>query len=890
MRAELAAVRAFRSRNLTARDERSAMLLNSTGRPEFRVAAEALNPPELAWRLDPVAWGRERAHLETWSKQQEIFRSVVENPKTAVHSSHAVGKSFSAAFVACWWLDVHPAGEAFVLTCYTDDTEVLTKDGWKFFRDVKVGPTGDLFATRRIGSGEFEWQHATRSYTAPWDGEIVDVKGRSLHLRVTGNHRMLTQWSAYKDGVRTIGETIKRADSIGPRGAQLPALSAWDGKTPETVTFGRYTWSTEDFAAFLGAWIAEGSLGAESTRVRGRRYKNNPVGSVSHDGGPITITQLPATKGYEPYRKLLIKILGREPMRSGNSWKFNCKELYYYLRDLGKAHEKYIPRDVKDWGSHALDVLLRYYLLGDGWSQDHQGVKRTSTSWRSCTVSKRLADDLQEIAQKTGRYATIRKRSPRDGGTFDNDRKILAKDCRDVYYMIFGETRARGVKTSRSHYTGDVRCVSVPNEILYVRRGGSPIWCGNTAPTDVQVKAILWREINRLHQKIGLRGRTNLSEWYVGNELVALGRKPSEHNPTGMQGVHARHFLTVIDEGCGVPKTLWDAASTLAANEYGRMLAIGNPDDPRSEFARVCGPDSGWNVIHIGTLDTPNFTGEPVSRSLAEMLPSRSWYEDRKKAWGEYSALFVSKVMGHFPTEDNPYTTVPFAWASRCRYLELAQEPPVEAGIDVGAGGDRTVVYERRGPVAGRVETFRDADPMRTIGRLVGKVNEWGVQKIKVDVIGIGWALYGRLRELSSVHNPAGARNGETTHGAEVVPVNFAASPTSDGAKQFVNLRAQVWWTIGREYSRLGRWDLTTVDDDTIAELTSPAYEIMDSQGRIKIEAKDKVRDRLGRSPDTADALLLAFWEVDYGGAVSPGVGGTGGMATTDLLKNIKPV
>lgn len=527
MRAELAAVRAFRSRNLTARDERSAMLLNSTGRPEFQVAAEALNPPELAWRLDPVAWAQKRAHMEIWSKQQEIIRSVVAHPKTAVHSSHSVGKSLIAALTACWWIDVHPPGEAFVLS---------------------------------------------------------------------------------------------------------------------------------------------------------------------------------------------------------------------------------------------------------------------------------------------------------------------------------------------------------------------------TGPTDIQVKAILWREINKIHAKLGLRGRTNLSEWYIGNELVALGRKPSEHNPTGLHGIHNRYFLTVIDEGCGVPKTLWDAASTLAANEYGRMLAIGNPDDPRSEFARVCGPDSGWNVIHIGTLDTPNFTGEPVSRSLAEMLPSRSWYEDRKKAWGEDSALFVSKVMGHFPTEDDPFTTVPFAWASRCRYLELAQGTPVEAGVDVGAGGDRTVIYERRGPVAGRMETFRDADPMRTIGRLVDRINEWGVRKIKVDVIGIGWALYGRLRELSSVHNHAGARNGETTHSAEVVPVNFSASPTSDGAKQFVNLRAQVWWTIGREYSRLGRWDLTTVDDDTIAELTSPAYEIMDSQGRIKIEAKDKVRDRLGRSPDTADALLLAFWEVDYGGAVSPGVGGTGGMATMDLLKNIKPV
>jgi hypothetical protein len=412
-----------------------------------------------------------------------------------------------------------------------------------------------------------------------------------------------------------------------------------------------------------------------------------------------------------------------------------------------------------------------------------------------------------------------------------------------------------------------------------------------TAPTDVQVKAILWREINRAHGRIGLRGRTNLSEWYIGNELVALGRKPSDHNPTGMQGVHSRHFLTIIDEACGIAKELWDAASTLAANEYGRMLAIGNPDDPQSEFARVCSPDSGWNVIHIGTLDTPNFTGEPVSRSLAEMLPSREWYEDRKRAWGEDSALFVSKVLGYFPTEDNPFTTVPFAWASQCRYTELvADDNDVQAGIDVGAGGDRTVIYERRGPVAGRVESFRNPDPMATIGQLVERINEWGVTVAKVDVIGVGWALYGRLRELSSKHNPVGARRGETTHSAEIVPVNFSNKPTKSNERRFLNKRAEVWWNVGRENSRLHSWDLTQVTDDIIAELTAPRYEILDSGGRVKIEPKDDVKKRIGRSPDGADALLLAFYDTSVRGELSPALSGGAGMASTDLLRNLKPL
>jgi hypothetical protein len=407
-----------------------------------------------------------------------------------------------------------------------------------------------------------------------------------------------------------------------------------------------------------------------------------------------------------------------------------------------------------------------------------------------------------------------------------------------------------------------------------------------TAPTDAQVKAILWREINRLHAAAGLRGRTNLSEWYMGNELVALGRKPSDHSPTAFQGIHARFVLVVLDEACGVPKTLWDSASTLATNVNGRMLAIGNPDDPHSEFAKICQPGSGWHVIHVSTLDTPNFTGETVSRAVAEMLPSREWYEDRKRAWGEDSAIFTSKVLGKFPTEGDPFTTVPYAWASRCRYVELiADDGDVQAGVDVGGGGDCTVIFERRGPVAGRVEMFRDADPMRTVARLVTKINEWGVTKVKVDSTGIGWGLAGRLRELSGRHNPTSK---DVTHQAEVIAVNAASSPSERLAKQRLNKRAEMWWDVGRENSRLGLWDLTNVSDDVIAELCEPRYEIMDSKGKIKIERKDEVMKRLGRSPDLADALLLAFLDVRHD--MRTNHEGLEQLASRNLLSGLKPV
>jgi hypothetical protein len=116
-----------------------------------------------------------------------------------------------------------------------------------------------------------------------------------------------------------------------------------------------------------------------------------------------------------------------------------------------------------------------------------------------------------------------------------------------------------------------------------------------TAPTTKQVHAILWRYMGNAHRKAGLPGRITLdAKWYVGNELVAYGRKPADYNPAAFQGIHARYVLVIIDEAGGVPKSIFDAVDALATNIDARVVAVGNPDDPASHFAIICKPGSGW--------------------------------------------------------------------------------------------------------------------------------------------------------------------------------------------------------------------------------------------------------------------------------------------------------
>jgi hypothetical protein len=84
--------------------------------PVAALAAIEREIQKRTWQEEPDIWIHERLGEITWSKQREILRSVRDNRKTLVKSCHAVGKSWLSGRIASWWLDVWPAGTAFVVT------------------------------------------------------------------------------------------------------------------------------------------------------------------------------------------------------------------------------------------------------------------------------------------------------------------------------------------------------------------------------------------------------------------------------------------------------------------------------------------------------------------------------------------------------------------------------------------------------------------------------------------------------------------------------------------------------------------------------------------------------------------------------------------------------
>jgi hypothetical protein len=381
----------------------------------------------------------------------------------------------------------------------------------------------------------------------------------------------------------------------------------------------------------------------------------------------------------------------------------------------------------------------------------------------------------------------------------------------------------------------------------------------STAPSNEQVEAVLWREINKAAQKAEERGtplpgRMLIREWKIGNELVGYGRKPADYNPTAFQGIHARYVLVILDEACGIPEQLWTAAGALITNDDSRILAIGNPDDPTSHFFNVCQEGSSWNSLRIQATDSPNFTGEKVTRWMSQVLVSPQYLEDLKDdGCGPGTPIWSSKVEGEFPIDAEDVVVRP-STVARCRLPEQRHDVmlPVELGIDVGGGGDISVIMLRRGPVASLIRRDKQPDTMKLVGYILEAIDQTGATKIKVDKTGIGTGVVDRLNEHRS--------SGRIT--CEVVGIMTGAG--SSKPQRFPKLRDEIWWDCGRRLSENGEWDLSQMEDTIISQLCATRY-APDSSGRIKVEFKAETKKRIGRSPDDADALLLAFW----GGASS---------------------
>ena len=362
-----------------------------------------------------------------------------------------------------------------------------------------------------------------------------------------------------------------------------------------------------------------------------------------------------------------------------------------------------------------------------------------------------------------------------------------------------------------------------------------------TAPTEHQVRDVLWREIRRAY-----RGHEDLIDGKLLRTSLELGDKHyaqglSTDQPERFQGFHEGHILFVVDEASGVREGIFEAIEGSMTSAGAKTLLLGNPSALSGTFYEVFHRRRElWHTIHISGFDTPNLREGCV---VMPALVTPKWVEEAKINWGEDSPMYQVRVLGEFPSEAED-TLIPLRLIERAAEAEEAAPPvsdePVEIGVDVARfGADRTVICVRRGDRVIEMAAFVRQDTMETAGRVKRAIEEHRPDIVRVDEIGLGAGVLDRLREQGC---------------SMVKGVNVAAR--SSRPEHFANLRAELYDGL-RERFQQGRVRIPG-DPDLIGELAAVRYSFT-SSGQVKIEGKEELRARGLRSPDKADALMLAF-------------------------------
>jgi hypothetical protein len=222
--------------------------------------------------------------------------------------------------------------------------------------------------------------------------------------------------------------------------------------------------------------------------------------------------------------------------------------------------------------------------------------------------------------------------------------------------------------------------------------------------------------------------------------------------------------------------------------------------------------------------------------------------------------LRAAYMQGSFEASlrDAPNQVIPTTWVklAQKRWTEL---PPVNVpmcsmGVDCSGGGRDPLILARRydGWYDTLVKVPGKEIPVDRIGSYcAGIIVSYREDKAMV-VIDMGGG-YG-----SSTYEHCNANDIESFayKGAERTDRRSA-----DKRLRFVNVRSAAHWMFREalDPDQPGGSPIALPDDpELVADLTTPTFEA--TPNGIKIEEKEKVTERLGRSTDSGDAVIMSWW------------------------------
>lgn len=272
-----------------------------------------------------------------------------------------------------------------------------------------------------------------------------------------------------------------------------------------------------------------------------------------------------------------------------------------------------------------------------------------------------------------------------------------------------------------------------------------------------------------------------------------------------------------------------------------------------------------FTTVDGGEVECPN--GEPFEKDGETYTPrSRTFIPGRLAdnphlAQTGYAAVLQSlpeplrsqMLYGDFTAtaKPNPWQVIPTAWvkAAQKRWLETEKPtiPLTAVGVDATRGGsDEAPISKRYGNYLDELFIIdnHDTEDGPTFAKAVN--NHLGNEEpeyINIDVIGVGTSPYDSLKTMYRTN-----------------PINAAAKSDyvdKSGKLKMRNMRAEYHWRM-REALDPETGDDLALPNDTmlLVDLCAPRYSYTASG--MLIEPKEEIKERIGRSPDRGESVMLA--------------------------------
>lgn len=382
---------------------------------------------------------------------------------------------------------------------------------------------------------------------------------------------------------------------------------------------------------------------------------------------------------------------------------------------------------------------------------------------------------------------------------------------------------------------------------------------------------------------IGNGGKMTTSD----GRTVELAGVPHEDDKRRFQG--RAHSIKIFDECTEIPESVIDYVGawtrTTRPGQKTLNLLLGNPPT-HADGAWIVRRYAPWldpshpnpakpgdlrHFVRVGAeeREVPDkkpveFRGKIITPQTRTFIPAR--LDDNPRINPEYASRLAllppgirdALLLGDFGVclMDDPWAVIPSSWIRMAQQRWKADPPaPLTAcGFDIAMGGaDKTVLAKRHGDWVAPLQTWQGEatdDPKKAAMLIVPQLAGFR-GKVNCDVIGWGSGCVPILKD----------------HGVNAVGISFAksAGEETDVSRtlRFSNLRALCYWRLRERLDPSAGSEVALPPEEVspglLAELAAPRYEWRGQ--RLFIRPKDEIKETLGRSPDLADAVALAFYE-----------------------------